>query len=197
MPPYIHERQIEQWANTDIIIYLRQAGYFTTFFPPSQRLERRLPADVLFGIDEGDFIKMVGLQYKTLWSNGADHWTFETHQHRTLTRYTWIYYALSDLQDPRDAANVLHHLRFTRGRDISVPRTDARDIRHYERWGSFIQSVRECRSGVRVTGPEDMPPLLSLDPELAESSEVDNLTQVILLNETRRIATLISGDLIE
>ena len=197
MPPHIHERQLEQWANLAISMYLSQRGYLTAFFPPSQRLEHHLPADAIFGVDGEDYVKLIGLQYKALYTNGSDHWLFDSHQHVNLRRYSWIHYALSDLDDPNGVPNILHHLRFTQADAVSVPRTEKSGLRGYVRWATFMEQLLSCRRGIRVRGPEDFPPVVMLPPEVETSNEMQNLIQVLLINHTRRTAAMTFGALVE
>lgn len=160
---YPNERQTEYWTSRAIEEYFENRGYPVVTIPNSQRAEKHVPFDHLFASQR---LKLFGLQYKRLYSS-PDHWRLEAHQHHTLQRFTWIYYALSEVTTIRDHRNALHLTRFVaptklswrdsytrlKGGDLSGPGL-------YARWGGFAQGLFQCYSGIVVTSYGQLQDLL-------------------------------------
>ena len=151
---YPHERQTESWTSRAIEEYFENRGYPVVTIPNSQRAEKYIPFDHLFAAQR---LKLFGLQYKSLYAS-PDHWRLEAHQHQTLQRFPWIYYALSEVTTIHDHRNALHLTRFVepvklswrdsftrlKGSDLSGPGL-------YARWGGLAQGLFQCHFGMIVS----------------------------------------------
>lgn len=82
MPVYIAEQHVQEWTSAAIVNYLSTRGYTIREWHVTQDLEKSVPTDWIF-VDESR-LKLFGLQYKALYSNGNDHWLLDRAQHDTL-----------------------------------------------------------------------------------------------------------------
>ncbi len=148
-------------------------GLQVVSYPLDPRTEKHVPADFIF-IDRARS-KIFGFQYKALYHNRKEHWRLSLSQHRTLSRYRWIFYGLSELRRPSDYKLGLHMLRIVRVGDIPPPssqssaryRVSVTSIRHYRKWGSFFERFRACKLGRKIRSLEDLHRFLPR--ELAEA----------------------------
>jgi len=171
---YPHERQIEYWTSRAIEEYFENQGYTVVVVPNSQHLEKLIPFDHLF---VGAGIKVFGLQYKRLYPQ-PDHWRLERHQHDTLLRFDWTYYALTEVRTISEHRNALHLVEIARPARIPnscLPnlRLDSMGIGQgkcpYMRWGGFVQGLFECQNGRVITSLAELRDLMASGAELSEA----------------------------
>jgi hypothetical protein len=147
--PYVYERQTEYWTSRQIEDFLLDEGFEVITYPLTAKSEAVVPADFLL-FDRGR-TKLVGFQYKTLYHNGSDHWELDDQQHADLQRRPWIYYATSELRDPKEFRNALYRVRFYPTAFPYKPELPAGgEKRLYYRWGAFADAFRRCRVGLVV-----------------------------------------------
>src|ERR1043165_9049119 len=99
--PYVAELQTALWTSDALHGELRNLGFRVREWPVTRHLERDLPADSVFFDPQNS--KLFGLQYKTLYHNGDDHWPLDNEQHKTLRNFPWIYYSCSEIRETREA----------------------------------------------------------------------------------------------
>jgi hypothetical protein len=128
---FVYERQVEYWASRQIEEFFLNASFNIVVYPVEQGVERYLPADHIFGVDEDDLVKLFGIQYKTLYHNSVNHWKLDQRQHERLVYFPWIYYGLSDLQSAADGRNSLHYLRILNSAFPYVKKLDVGSLRGY------------------------------------------------------------------
>jgi len=112
--PYIAEIQTARWTSDGIREIFAAAGFEVRDWQLTQHLEKYVPADWVFF--SPTFVKLFGLQYKTIYRNYEDFWPIDRGQHETLQRFPWIYYCCSELRDVADHALALHFARLYRPR---------------------------------------------------------------------------------
>ncbi len=130
--------------------YLRARGYDVSDWHVTQDLEKQVPTDWIF-VDRSR-LKVFGLQYKALYSNGSDHWRLDRNQHGTLQGgFPWVYYAASEIRRPREQTNALGLLRIY-APDIPYRTRLIRRGRRvrYLRWPTFFRAFVACLVGYRV-----------------------------------------------
>lgn len=198
---YPHERQIEYWTSRSIEEYFENLGYPVVVIPNSQRAEKRIPFDHLFANNR---IKLFGLQYKRLY-HSPDHWRLEQHQHDTLQRYPWIYYALSEVRSIGEHRNALHLTRIVQPTNIPWAESTARlqpnslrGERAYARWGGFVQGLFHCYFGKVISNynelRNELAPLADIDDLLINVYLITPDSQSLIVHRSPFIAELPSQD---
>ncbi len=143
----VHERQVEYWTNRQIEEFFINAGFNIFVYPVTQRIERHLPADHIFGVDN-NLVKLFGIQYKVLHNNNSvNYWELDKHQHNRLVHFPWIYYGLSDLIDVADGRNSLQYLRILNSAFPYANKLDIGSLSPHYRWGAFYQHLKFCQTG--------------------------------------------------
>ena len=178
--PYVYERQTEYWTSRQIEEHFLNAGFELLTFPLTPISERQVPADFIFF--DKSHAKVMGLQYKTLYHNGVDHWWLTDHQHKAMQEhYPWIYYAASELRSTREHRNALHYARFF-GSDFPFQKklpVTPKPV--YYRWGPFYQAFVDCKVGQRVSSRTQLQQLLWPNAESAPAFEVTDLVPDVFL----------------
>lgn len=199
---YPNERQTEYWTSRAIEEYFENKGYPVVTIPNSQRAEKHIPFDHLFA---GQRLKLFGLQYKRLYPS-PDHWRLEAHQHQTLQRFTWIYYALSEVTTIRDHRNTLHLTRFVRPSKLSWSDSYARlkggDLSGpgmYARWGGFAQGLLQCTFGMVVASygqlQDILGPIREVGTFLADIYLITPDSPRLVIRQSPSIAELPEGEI--
>jgi hypothetical protein len=159
MPVLIAEQHVQDWTSNAIVAYLRARGYEVRDWHVTQDLEAHVPTDWIF-VDQTR-LKVFGLQYKALYSNGEEHWLLERDQHIALQRFPWVHYCVSEIQSPKDKARALASVRIYAS-DIPYRRTLSRRGRNirYLRWPGFFRAFESCLLGHRVRSRKELRSLL-------------------------------------
>lgn len=159
MPVRIAEQHLQEWTSAEIVRYLRARGYAVRHWHVTQDLEKRIPTDWVF-VDRSR-LKVFGLQYKALYSNGEDYWHLDRDQHNTLQQYPWVYYCASEMTGPRDEGKALAAARIYAA-DIPYRRRLTRRGRQvrYLRWAAFFRRFEACLVGRRVRSRSELLALL-------------------------------------
>jgi hypothetical protein len=184
--PYVFERQSEYSASRSVEDFFASAGYECIALPIDSRVEEVLPGDFLFF--DRSRVKLFGLQFKALYHNRVDHWRFDRSQHSTLSRFPWIYYALSELRDIRELRNSLHAVRIKecRFRFRSTVRIDASSP--HRSWWDFYSEFVACRLGVEVSSADHLRQLLSGNDSSIFSQRIEEIADLFLANiDSRRL----------
>jgi len=173
MRKYPHERQIEFWTSAAIERFFRYQGYFITVLPNTSLQEKDIPYDHLFA---GKKIKVFALQYKRLHPGNPDFWEIDIDQLSKMSKYPWIFYALSDVRSVAESLNALHYLLISPSDSVqkalngrkSKARLRTSDNSFYYRWGGFVRELFSCNTGWLMdmngdTDGDDISTLLSDD----------------------------------
>ena len=167
--PYVYERQTEYWTSRRIEDFFLDEGFEVITFPLTQLSEADVPADFLFF--DKKRTKLVGLQYKALYRNNVDHWVLNPDQHERLRHFPWIYYAASELREPREFRNALHRARFfSPAFPFTETLTPGEDLPYY-RWGAFFGAFERCKVGQVISSRSH------LNQVLSPLSHADTLTR--------------------
>jgi len=199
--PYVYERQVEYWTSREIEGFLLDQGFEVLVFPLTGLTEKQVPADFLF-LDQGTS-KLFGLQFKTLYGNGTDHWALSDSQHRTMRNYDWMYYGLSELRETSQHRSALHYLRLIAPTFNFKSKLERGDLTHanlgrYVRWAPFFDGLRSCRYGRRVCDKKGLLSALWLRSSEELPPEIGNLVdEVFVANMDRRRAVRYSTLLTE
>jgi hypothetical protein len=182
MTPYVYERQVEYWTNSQLEIALKSMGFDVSCHPITPRLENALGVDAIFG---GDPVirRVFGLQYKALHRGEPNFWQATSQQHSVLLRHTWAYYCLSDVRSMGDGPATLRLARFTRPRHTPIDRRSRINAKgegfRYWRWNSFSQALLHRKIGRAVTSRSALARLLG---DSAEATEI--ATSIVLMTWT-------------
>ncbi len=180
--PYVAERQVEYWSSRQVEDFFWDLGYECLSFPISQKAEQLIPADFIF--QPNDTLKLFGLQYKVLYRGNPDYWQIDAVQRLQVAKFSWIYYALSDLRAARDLRAALHAMR------IAAPAPSPGNLAiskftppAYMRWWAFFEQLRTCQAGLRVRTRDEFSDAFRpvIDSPLARR-EADNAADVLLLS---------------
>jgi hypothetical protein len=166
------------------------AGYEVRDWQLSQYLEKAIPADLMFF--SPNFSKLFGLQYKSIYRNGADFWPLDRRQHETLKRFPWIFYCCSELKEVADHTLALYWARLYRPRfefQPTLPATGSmfRGGRPYLRWGAFYRGLKDCRFDAKVQSKAQLRDLLGLLSGDSRVEEVAQITEFFLADFDKRI----------
>jgi hypothetical protein len=178
--PYIAEIQTAHWTSEAVRQSFRDLGFQVREWPLTQHLEKQIPADSIFL--SPDFLKLFGLQYKTLYRNGGDFWVLDPQQHTALQAHPWIFYCCSELSDPLDQGIALHAARIYSTQFNFESRLPAGGFNTpgYMRWWAFYQRLKNCRVGARIISPSQLAPLLSPVSGVARLREISQMTEIFL-----------------
>ncbi|WP_287416973.1 hypothetical protein [Oceanithermus sp.] len=166
---YPNERQIEYWTSRAVEEYFDNEGYTTIVLPNSQHAEKHLPYDHLFA---GEGIKIFGFQYKRLYpGNQEDYWKIDINQYNQIQKYSWIYYALSEVNSIARRRNALHLLVImssiqmhgivnstsaSQQFNLNRSRIGVSKGVPYYRWGGFVQGLLSCKIGWKPSTEEEL-----------------------------------------
>lgn len=191
---HISERVIEYHTSKQIEGFFTIAGYSRRTLPLTQAVEKKIPADFVFGIP--GLVKIFGLQYKVLYGASTyDFWSIQKAQHTRLSHFNWILYGLSELTRKKDLGNALHALRLKRASFKYSPRLKLIDSQPYVRWWSFYQGLLTCRVGTRAESRDRFRQILIrvLD-EKTELSAIEEALDIFAINiSSRRVLRLSSS----
>jgi len=153
--PYLYERQTEYWTSRGIESYFLDAGYQIVTFPLSQIAEEHVPFDFVFL--QPTFCKMFGIQYKSLYKNGSDHWRLTEHQHINLQEFEdWAFYGLSEMKLANEHGIALHKTMFVPVNIDYHNKLHKGDFGPYYRWGGFVTHLEQCTIGRKVDSADDI-----------------------------------------
>lgn len=178
---FVHERQVEYWTSRQIEEFFLNAGLDIVVYPVEQGIERYLPADHIFGVDDA-LVKLFGIQYKALYHNSVNHWKLDQRQHNRLVHFPWIYYGLSDLQSVSDGRNGLHYLRILSSAFPYVNKLDVGSLSPYYRWGAFYQHLQSCQTGRLVQNISDLREAISPLQERDLERTIIEVTDIFVAN---------------
>lgn len=162
---YVTERQSEYWTSRQIEDFFENCGVDVHTIPVPQHIEKNIPADFIFIPTQK--IKLFGIQYKALYKESSgDFWKLESHQHRTLKQFPWVYYGLSELKSRNQKRNSLHLLKIYKPDAFTFPssgkfKQDSPPVSGYYRWGGFYKLLEECKCGLKINSLEDLRSALS------------------------------------
>lgn len=187
---FVYERQVEYWTSRQIEEFFLNAGFDIEVYPVEQGIERYLPADHIFRVDDA-LIKLFGLQYKALYHNSVNHWKFDQRQHTRLAHFPWIYYGLSELQSVSDGRNSLHYLRILSSEFPYVNKLDVGSLSRYYRWGAFYQFLQAGQVGRPVYSISDLREAVSPFGEIEMERTILEVTDIFIANfNTKQLVNL-------
>ncbi len=194
MPVYIAEQHVQDWTSAAIVNYLSVRGYTIRDWHVTQDLEKNVPTDWIF-VDESR-LKVFGLQYKALYSNGNDHWRLDRDQHSALQGYPWVYYAASEMTGPREQTRALSLIRIY-GQDIPYRHRLARRGRRvrYLRWPMFFRAFAACLVGHRVRSRSEFLSILGDITGAGPQREARQMTEHFFADIDRKRALRVRGRL--
>lgn len=186
---FVYERQVEYWTSRQIEEFFLNAGFNIVVYPVEQGIERHLPADHIFGVD--NLVKLFGIQYKALYHNSVNHWKLDQRQHNRLVYFPWIYYGLSDLQSIADSRNSLHYLRILNSAFPYVDKLYVGGCSPYYRWGAFYQHLQSCQTGRFVQSISELREAISPFQERDLDRSVAEVTDIFIANfDTKQVVHL-------
>ncbi len=156
---YVPERQVEWWTSQQIQRYFQDRGFSCEALPIDQGIEKHVPADFTFRSDPP--VKLFGLQYKVLYTNGVDHWRLDNTQHDELTFFPWIHYGLSEVTTAADRTSALHALRLKKPSFTYSATLQPAHSFPYLRWWPFFKSLLRCENGAPVDSLDTLRDLLN------------------------------------
>ena len=159
MPVYIAEQHIQEWTSAAIVQYFRARGYTVRDWHLTQDLEKHVPTDWIF-VDQTR-LKVFGVQYKALYSNGNDYWQLDRDQHEAVQHYPWVFYGASEMTHPRQQRDALRLVRIY-ATDLQYRHRLSRRQRRvrYLRWPTFFRAFEACLLGYRVNSRSELVALL-------------------------------------
>ncbi len=160
---YPHERQIEYWTSRSIERFFEAMGHDVLVLPNSQRAEKEIPFDHAFYMGDGD-LKIFGLQYKRLMhKSNYDYWKIDSDQFNKISKYDWIYYALTEIRSIDDSSSapfltlIVRHSDMQRlirrknnsSNEYEIKEQEAFELNYYTLYESLLH-IYSCDLGIRV-----------------------------------------------
>ena len=170
MKPIRAERDYELWIFNSIKHYFGVLGFKYHGFSISQKLEHRIPADIFVWIENGNHIKLLGLQIKAPYVDTRKkfHYKFDLGQLKTIMNLNkklgspWIYYVLPRYYEPIfDNMAIVHSsiappdILYRNSRKHATGKKEVtlslEDIRQLISWGRLIRNILRCKTGLEIT----------------------------------------------
>lgn len=189
---YVQERQIEYWTSRQVEEFFRKLGYSCSIYPVGAAVEKHIPADFVF--KPAPKVKMFGFQYKVLYHNGNDHWKLNARQHATISSFSWIYYALSELRSAQNSRAALHALRIKQNNFPYSPSLLISTSFPYSRWWSFYLSLITCKVGINVESISGLRKALSSEDDEASLRVLQDTVDIFLMDQVERKLLKFSPD---